>query len=51
MGRWSDEAGATAVEYGAIAAVAGIAFVVAGPALWEAMLTFLDTVLTAVLGG
>lgn len=47
---WGDEAGATAVEYGLIAGAVGIAFVVAGPSLWNAMLTLLDAILDGMVG-
>ncbi len=42
--------GATSVEYGLIAAGAGLAFIVAGPLLAEAFTNLLDVVLTHVLG-
>lgn len=45
-----DEAGATAVEYGAILGAVGIAFVVAGPALWRALLSLLDAILDGMVG-
>jgi Flp pilus assembly pilin Flp len=44
------EEGATAVEYGLVAGVMGIVFVLAGPQLWQALLSLLDAVLTAILG-
>lgn len=47
---WGDETGATAVEYGLIAGAVGLAFVAAGPALWEAMLSLLDAILTGMVG-
>lgn len=40
-----DQDGATAVEYGLIAAAVGIAFIVAGPLLLDAFAWFLETVL------
>lgn len=45
-----DEAGATAVEYGAILGAVGIVFVVAGPTLWRAMLSLLDAILDGMVG-
>ena len=50
MGRWHDELGATAVEYGLIVGAAGIAFMVAGPMLWRAFLDLLDVILTGMVG-
>lgn len=43
--RAAGEEGATAVEYGLIAATVGIAFIVAGPLLLDAFTWFLETVL------
>ena len=40
-----DQEGATAVEYGILAAAVGIAFIVAGPLLLDAFTWFLDVVL------
>lgn len=45
-----DEAGATAVEYGLILGAVGIAFVVAGPTLWRALLSLLDAILDGMVG-
>lgn len=44
------EAGATAVEYGAILGAVGLAFAVAGPALWRALLSLLDAILDGMVG-
>ncbi len=45
-----DQDGATSVEYGLIAAGAGVAFIIAGPLLTQAFTHVLDVVLTHVLG-
>ncbi len=50
MTDWTDETGATAVEYGLIVGAVGIAFVVAGPTLWQAMLSLLDVILDGMVG-
>jgi Flp pilus assembly pilin Flp len=42
--------GATSVEYGLIAAFVGMAFVLAGPALWRVFLDLLDSILTGMVG-
>ncbi len=48
--RWDQEVGATAVEYGLVVAAVGTAFVVAGPMLWNAFLSFLTVVLDGMVG-
>lgn len=50
-GRWGDEHGATAVEYGLVTAIVGVVFIAAGPALWNAFLSLLNVVLCAMVGG
>ena len=50
VGRWHDEGGATAVEYGLIVGAVGIAFIVAGPMLQDAFLELLDVILTGMVG-
>ncbi len=49
MHRFRDETGATSVEYGIVAGLVGIAFVAAGPVLWDSLLVLFDTVLDAML--
>lgn len=46
---WRGEEGATAVEYGLVAAGVGIAFIIAGPALADAFTDLLGFVLEHVL--
>lgn len=50
ISRWQAQDGATAVEYGLVAAGAGIAFIVAGPLLAETFTDVLGVVLDHVLG-
>lgn len=50
MTEWTDETGATAVEYGLIVGAVGITFIVAGPMLWDALLSLLDVVLDGMVG-
>lgn len=50
MGHWHEEDGATAVEYGLIAGAVGVAFIVAGPALYEVFLDLLNTILDGMVG-
>lgn len=50
MTDWTDETGATAVEYGLIAGAVGIAFVVAGPTLWRAMISLIGVILDGMVG-
>lgn len=50
MTEWTDETGATAVEYGLVTMAVGVAFIVAGPALWDAFLAFLGIVLDGMVG-
>lgn len=50
MDRWSDQSGATAVEYGLVSVTVGLGLVVLGPWLAHAFVTFLDIVLTSILG-
>lgn len=50
MGRHRDEDGATAVEYGIVAAAVGVVFVVAGPWLYDAFLALLDAILDGMVG-
>ncbi len=47
---WHAQDGATSVEFGLVAAGAGIAFIVAGPFLAEAFTDLLGVVLDHVLG-
>ena len=49
MRRLGEDEGATAVEYGLIAAGDGIAFIIAGPALADAFTDLLGVVLDHVL--
>ena len=51
VGRWHDEGGATAVEYGLIVGAVGIAFIVAGPMLWQAFLALFEAILCDMVGG
>lgn len=46
---WRGEDGATAVEYGLIAAGVGLAFVLAGPALADAFLSLLNAILDGLV--
>lgn len=47
---WTDETGATAVEYGLVTMAVSVGLIVLGPFLAEAFVTFLDVVLDSVLG-
>lgn len=47
---WTDETGATAVEYGLVTVAVGIAFIVAGPMLLDALVAFLGIVLDHMPG-
>lgn len=40
-----DETGATAVEYGILAAFIGLALVLTGPYLWQALVSLLGNIL------
>lgn len=48
--KWQARDGATSVEFGLVAAGAGIAFIVAGPFLAETFTDLLGVVLDHVLG-
>ena len=48
MSSRTDQDGSTAVEYGIIAGVVGIAFVVGGPLLMSGFRALLDVVLTSM---
>lgn len=50
MGRWHQEGGATAVEYGLITGAVALGLVLVGPSLGEAFVSFLNLVLDHVLG-
>lgn len=43
--RLHDETGATAVEYGILAALIGLALIVTGPYLWQALVSTLGHVI------
>lgn len=47
---WTDETGATAVEYGLVTVAVSVGLIVLGPFLAEAFVTFLDVVLDNILG-
>ena len=50
MTDWTDETGATAVEYGLVLGAVGIVFIVAGPFLWRSMLSLLTVILDGMVG-
>ena len=49
MTDWTDETGATAVEYGLVAGAVGVALVVMGPWLHQAFLVFFNIILDDML--
>lgn len=50
VGRWHEEGGATAVEYGLLTGAIALGLVLVGPSLGEAFVDFLNLVLDHVLG-
>ena len=50
MGRWHDELGATAVEYGLVVGAVGILMVLVGPQLVDGFRAFLGLVLDGMVG-
>lgn len=50
VGRWHEEGGATAVEYGLLTGAVALGLVLVGPSLGEAFVSFLNLVLDHVLG-
>jgi Flp pilus assembly pilin Flp len=42
--------GATSVEYGLLAALLGVVFIVAGPTLWQAFLNVLEVIFDGMVG-
>ena len=45
-----DEEGATTVEYGLVAGLMGVVFVLAGPELYDAFLALLNDILDGMVG-